>query len=184
MKYQMTPNFNDVRKALVNEVTSVTGKICILEEAQYQNAPRPDLPYFSMKMTTLADKNADDSYQWLDGTTWNVGGQRKMMIDFNAYANSQEEAYNLMCLWQIALEARPVQEDLRISGISVQLIGSVTDLSMLLNSGYEGRSHLDVQFGLAFNMTVDLGTIERTGISGTIDTDKELIPVNIEVPPT
>jgi hypothetical protein len=175
-------DYNAVRKALIATVTTVTKLICITEEPEVQNAPRPTNPYMSFKITTPGAKSGDDSVQWISGSKFNVGGQREMTVSFHCYGTSHEEAYNYMTLWQGSLELKTIQQLLRKSGIAVWIIGAVADLSQLLNTGYEGRSQMDVQFGLASNLTDDPGEIDTVGIQGTVETDSGTVSVDFTVP--
>jgi hypothetical protein len=176
LKVVFPNDFTALRIAMVQEVQKVTGLTCIVEEPQYQNAPRPglqgnagpSLPYFSFKVITPAAKSGDDSKDEVSGAIWNSGGVRKMSISFHCYGRSQEEAYNYMSLWQTSLDLENIQQDLRIAGIAVWLIGTVADLSTLLNTGYEGRTQLDVDFGIAFNLTSGLGEMDSAVIDGTV----------------
>lgn len=172
--YPLPIDFNAIRVALVDEVQRVTGLTCIMAEPETQNVPRPPKPYFTMKFIGPALKTGDDAHTWIaGGTTWNSGGARKMTADFNCYARSHEEAYNYGCLWQGALELFGTQTNLRAAGIAVWLCGNLTDLSALLNTGFEGRSHIEVTFGLASNFTEDLGAIETINVGpGSITTDQ------------
>ena len=168
-------NFTPFRVALVREVTRVTGLVCIREEPVVPNAPRPPtgLPYFSFKVTTPGTHLGYSSQQYTGtATTFNAGGQRRASVSFHCYAEDQETAYNYMALWQMQLDMTETQERLRNAGIAVWTIGDVADLSQLLNTGYEGRAQLDAQFGIAFNLTQDLGCIETVEVEGTIDVDK------------
>lgn len=168
-------NFTPVRVALVREVERVTGFKCIRLEPAVPNSPRPpQLPYFSYKLTSPGAHIGYASQQWTgDSTIFNAGAQRRISASFQCYAQDQETAYNYMSLWQMALEMVTTQAALRESGIAVWTIGDVADLSQLLNTGYEGRAQLDVTFGVAFNKTEDLGTIEEIEVSSTVDTGKE-----------
>jgi hypothetical protein len=171
-------NFNVIRKAIVDEVQKVTGRTCIMLEAEAPNAPRPDKPYFGMKFLTPAGKFGDDSQSpVLDGsgnptTVWNFGGQRKMIVEFDCYGQSHEDAYNYLTLWQQALELETTQADLRLVGLAVCLNGEVADRSALLNTGFEGRAQMDVQFGIASNMTADLGEMDTAVVQGTVSHDQ------------
>lgn len=170
-------SFEAIRVAFVREVQKVTGLTCIKAEPETPGSPRPCKPYFTLKIVGPSVKHGDDARtKILDSmgnptTSWNVGGQREIMVDFNCYGNTHEEAYDYMTLWQSALELQTIQEDLRRSSIAVWLNGSVADLSALLNTGYEGRAHMQVAFGIAANMTEDLGEIAVVPFQGTIKTD-------------
>lgn len=172
-------DFNLYRKTLANEMQRVTKTPCVLEEPTYQGAPRPtnpgNSPYFSFKITTPGAKSGDDhAIVSSTGTIQGRGGQRKMTVSFHCYAREQEDAYNLMALWQASLELQQTQENLRAGGIAVWLIGDVADLSELLNTGYEGRAHMDVQFGVVSNLVQDLGEIDEFELTGTVDTDQRI----------
>jgi hypothetical protein len=175
------PDFNVIRQALVREIQSRIGldqQHVIYEEPEQPNFPRPSLPYFSVKILVPAAKKGDDDHTpVLDGdgnptTVWNSGGVRQMTAEFNAYGRSHEEAYNLMSWWQSALDTETVQGDLRESGLAVWTIGNVADLSKLLNTGYEGRAHLECTFGIAMNLTEDLGQEETVTVVGEVTTDQ------------
>lgn len=170
-------DFNVIRKTFVAEIAKVTNLTAILEEPETQNSPRPPAPYFSFKIITPAAKSGDDDKRNVPDSmgnptvNWLSGGVRKMSVSFNCYGTSHEEAYNYMTLWQTALDLENIQEDLRRVGIAVWLIETVADLSQLLNTGYEGRAHLDVQFGIAVNLQSNLGEMDSVEVQGTIDTD-------------
>lgn len=173
-------DFNVIRQAFISLIAVETGlpyNVIITEEPETQDAPRPDLPYLSMKITRPADKSGDDTKTPVPGpgNVWNSGGVRMMTIGFNAYGRSHEEAYNYMSDWQCALDREDVQQTLRSSGIAVWTIGNVADLSQLLNTGYEGRAHMDCTFGIAMNTQSDLGEMNSVTISGTALNGDEII---------
>ena len=169
MKTVFPIDFNAIRIALVNEIKVVTGLTCIVEEATYQNAPRPNLPYFGMKIITPSVKVGDDTKYNISGDIWGSGGQRKMVVSFDCYAMEQETAYNYMSLWQTALDLENIQFDLRKAGIAVWLMETVADLSLLLNTGYEGRAHMDVTFGIAMNLSSNLSEIDSVQVIGDVN---------------
>lgn len=173
---QFPIDYNAVRKAFANIITKVTGLVCVLEEPTYQNAPRPALPYFSFKIITPGARYADDATFYSGGgEIQNHSGPRKMTVSFHCYAQDQETAYNFMALWQASLDTFDTQELLLNANISVWLIGTVADLSQLLNTGYEGRSHMDTDFGIGSFITEDQGEIDTAHISGTIDTNNGIV---------
>lgn len=164
--------------ALVREIKRVSQIECIIEEPKITNAPRPcPLPYFSFKVTSPGIKQGDDSKQYTqkNDTTLvvNTGGVRKMMVSFQCYAEDERTAYQYMALWQSCLDQLTTQENLRKAGIAVWVIGNVADLSQLLNTGYEGRSQMDVSFGIAANLEEEFGAITKVGITGTIDDEEQ-----------
>lgn len=172
---------------LIQSVTALYQQRVMLEEPEVQNQPRPEKPYFSFKFTTPAAKFGDDSKDPVldsDGnatTVTNSGGVRMMSVSFNAYGRTHEEAYNYMIAWQCALDREDIQEVLRSAGIAVWTIGAVADLSQLLNTGYEGRSHMDCTFGFAVNTQSDTGRIEKAPVQGHVDTNQSVVEIDVEV---
>ena len=169
-------DFNLVRITLarcIQSVTLLSQNNVIMEEPESQNWQRPSKPYFSIKMLGPAAKSGDDDKRYLGGDVWNSGGVRKMTIEFNCYGQTHEDAYNYMTLWQTALDQENVQEALRQAGIAVWIIGNVADLSQLLNTGFEGRSHLECTFGIAANITSNIGEMDSVVVDGKINTGTE-----------
>ena len=164
-------NFHVIRKALYDAVKTATGLETILEEPTLQGAPRPAKPYMSFKIIVPAYKTGDDDSRYSTGTKFNRGGQRRMTVSFHSYAVEQEDAYNYMGLLQSSFETLSIQEILRKKGIAVWVIGTVADFTQLLNTGYEARAQMDVQFGIAANVSEDLGEIDTVEIEGRITTD-------------
>lgn len=171
-----------LRKALVKEVKRATGVECIVEEVTVQGAQRPEKPYMSFKILSPGIKWGDDSPHGSDGPVVNVGGQRSMAVSFHSYGNDRDEAYGLMSLWQACLDQRTTQEKLRKAGIAVWTIQTLADASELLNTGWEGRAQMDAQFGIASNLSEDQGEIDSVGLEGSIDTDKEVVKIEFDVP--
>lgn len=173
MSLTLPIDFVAARKAIAMEFQRVTGTTCVLEEPTYQGATRPALPYCSFKFITPAMKSGDDGLEPpVSGTVWNRGGQRKISVSFHVYALDQEQAYNLMCLWQASLQQVFVRSRLLQTGnLAVWLIGNVADVSQLVNTGYEARAQMDVTMGIAANLSEDLGQIDTVRITGTILTE-------------
>jgi hypothetical protein len=184
-------NFNLIRQTIVRMVQynlKLDTNHVIMEEPETQNWPRPSLPYVSLKITTPAAKTGDDDKRnLLDSMgnptdVWNSGGQRKMTVEFNCYAQTHEDAYNYGALLQASLDLENVQSYLRENGIAVWIIGNLADLSALLNTGYEGRSHLDCTFGIASNITSSLGEMDTVTVDGAIDTNAGIVNTTTNAP--
>lgn len=176
---QTAIDFANIRKGIVRAVELVTERTCIQSMPDVQNAPRPELPYFTFNMTTPAAKEGDDHDTYIgDGTTTtrNRGGQRRMVVSFNCFARDTDESLTLMSTLQGSFDLRSVQAELRKYGIAVWTIGSVADLTTLLQTGYEARTQMDVNFGVASNLVEDLGTVEEVQGEGTVE-DEEGNPI-------
>ncbi len=185
MPLQLPIDFNKLRIALVREVAKVTfltNDRIIEAKPTVPNAPRPPLPYLSVDITTPAAKFGDDSKDYTSTGQVNSGGVRQMTVAFEAYGNSKEEALNYASTVQTAFDMADIQADLRLVGIAVWTIGAVADLTQLLNTGYEGRARLEVQFGIAMNLQSDLGQMKTVNVSGTVDVgDGETVNTTTQV---
>jgi hypothetical protein len=184
-------DFNAVRVALVKMVrfyTYLDADHVIMQEPESQNWPRPSLPYVGIKITTPSAKTGDDDKRNVpDGagnptTTWNSGGVRKMTVTFDCYGRTHEDAYNYGATIQSALDLEDVQEFLRRSGIAVWIIGTLADLSQLLNTGFEGRAHLDCTFGIAANISSNIGEMDSVEVDGAIDTGSGIVNTTTNAP--
>lgn len=172
-------DWNLVRKTICNEVKSITGLQCILAEPEEPSDRRPELPYFTLKLTTPAAKVGDDSYSASSAGTeqnpssvFDFGGTRRITANLECYGRTHEEAFDYASLVQASLDTIPVQGQLRANaGLAVWRILDITDLSQLLNTGYEGRALLEVYLGVVSNVSADLGSIESAPVSGEIFSD-------------
>lgn len=165
-------DFTKMRKAIVDELQLCSQRVVIVSEPETQGAPRPPKPYFSMKFMTPSIKQGDDSVSYVSGTVVNHGGQREMVVSFNCFGCTHEEAYNYMTRWQSWLELETAQARLRKAGIAVWKSDHLRDVSLLLETAFEGRSQMDVHFGFAANLTEDLGAIETIHVTGAATTDQ------------
>lgn len=178
MSSKFPNDFSSLSVTIIRQIKAITGIEAVLEEPEKAKDERPCLPYISMVIINPGVKSGDDSKQNVKDdeghatSVWNSGGCRKMLVDFNAYATTHEEAYNYMSLWQTALDLEDIQQNLRAAGIAVWVIGTVANLSKLLNTGYEGRAHLDCSFGIAMNLQSDLGYMDTVTVNGAVTTDQ------------
>lgn len=176
-------DFDALRVAIVREVQLTTALTCIVADLkQGMNLPRPALPYFTMKITTPAARYGFDSTQPVSGYVTVRGGPRRMSVSFQVFTQDQETAYNYMTLLQSAFDLFTVQARLREAGIAIWTIGTVADLTSLLNTGYEARAQMDVQFGIAANLTEDTGAIESVSATGNVLSGLETIEQIVNSP--
>lgn len=179
-------DYADIRKTIVAVLSKITGLRTIEHEPESPDAPRPPKPYMAFKITSAAIKYGDDeSRQVYDGSTPTTqfvsGGQRKMAVSLHAYGRSKEEAYSFMALVQAGLQLHSIRELFNRAALAVWTVGNVADLSALLNTGYEGRAQMDVDFGVASNIVEDLGSIDEVAIQGAINTGIETVETELDV---
>jgi len=168
-------DYDAIRTALVRTLQSAMGldqQHVLMAEPEQAGWPRPSKPYFTVKIVNAATRFGDDvpdqvgSASPLGTISRNYGGPRGMMVSFNCYGNTHEQASSLMVLWQGMLDTELTQESLGVAGIAVWKQGEVRDLSELHQAGYEGRSQMDVFFGLASNLLQEIPYIAAFKVVG------------------
>lgn len=171
----MTPprpiDYDAIRRALVSAVAQATGldvEHVVMAEPEIPNAPRPTLPYVSMKLTSAAIRYGQDALTVDAQGVQHLGGQRGIVVSVNTYGRSHEEAYGVMAALQFGLDNPAVLDPLRAAGIAVWWQGAVGDLSMLLETGYEGRAQMDVFLGVAGNIQSAVDTVGSVEVVGNI----------------
>ncbi len=182
-------SYNAARKALVAVVKEYTGRECILADAKVgQPEDRPPLPYFTVKFVTPGIIYGDDDrrYETLEGglqTKVSTGGLRGVSTSFQCFAKEQEDAWDLMARLQSALQQLGPQGALRRAGIAVWRVGTVADLTQLLNTGYEGRAQMDVLFGMAANVEEKTSVVDKVELEGTVQVGDSQVVQDFSVPP-
>lgn len=174
-------DYDAARRALVQAVALATGLPAgqvVALEPETMGAPRPKVPYVGFLVTAASVKMGFD---WSTPVVDDAGsgptgrhlyqGVRMMSVGFDAYGRSHEDAYAIMAALQASLEYPPVASLLGAAGLAVWDIGSVADISATLATTYEGRSHLDVTFGMTTNTVLDLGRIDGVPVSGQVASD-------------
>lgn len=159
-------------EALVS-ATGLSANAVRMAESEVANSPRPALPYVTIKFMVLAQRFGDDVTEQVgaagDGTmVTNTGGPRGIVVSFNAYGSSHEQAADLVARWQASLDTEAIRSMLGAAGVAIWRIGDALDLSTLLDSGFEGRSHIDVSFGVASNIESVSSFIESVDVSSNV----------------
>ena len=133
------------------------------------NVPRPCEPYVTLNLTTVSVKTGHDSWQYISGDDFRIGGQRTLTLSVIAYGPNLEEQMNqeIKSAQQICTDLRDslenplVLEKLRKNGLAVHNEPTVQDISALLESGFQDRANVDITFGYAHNQRVPVGIIEK-----------------------
>lgn len=169
-------DYDAIRLALVSAVMDATGlgqNAVVMMEPEEPVANRPDVPFASMKITSAAIKQGWDVMEYAGLSddqegVFTYSGPRAMVCAFDFYGSSHEQAYGLAATWQSALDQDHIWQALDIAGLAVQRVDQVMDLSAMLQTGFEGRAHLTVQFGLTAVSQVNVGFIEDVPVSGQV----------------
>jgi hypothetical protein len=177
-------DYDAKRMALVQAVAASTGLPqgqVVMMQAETMGFPRPNAPYVGMLVTSASVKYGYDYDEGVIDAAgeatglFNYTGNRSMSVGFDAFGKTHEDAYGIMAAIQAALESPPVELILDAAGMAVWDIGPVTDISALLATSYEGRSHMDVTFGMLSIATYDAGLISNVPFGGQVVLDGQNI---------
>lgn len=118
----------------------------------YPNAPRPELPYTTLRYVTSTPAVNDwEEFDMVDDIN-RVYGFRSLTFSVNCYGfNAWSECARL----QGKLRTQQVREELRFShGIAINEMTAITDLSSLIDDEYERRANFDI----ILNVNIEDGT--------------------------
>lgn len=168
-----------VRTALAAAVRQATGlgqNAVVMMEPEEPIAPRPEVPFCAFKITSASIKSGWDTMRYAhlagdEAGVFTYSGPRGIVVSFQFFAPSHENAYGLAASLQAGLDQDAIWERLGASGLAVWRVDQVVDLSALLSTGYEGRAQLTVQFGTTAVSYVDVGTIGAVPLVGTVTED-------------
>jgi len=154
----------DLEDAVMAWITAVfpSGRAIIA----WPNAPRPELPYLSMRFSAITDIGQDDVGPVdIDSGERIYYGDRLITVSINAYGTG---AMDLIRALRNSLRKDAIQLALVANGLCSQLPGPVNDLTKFLDSESEERVHCDITFGVKDLDTEDVGVIEHVAGDGTI----------------
>lgn len=161
-----------IENALHTWVTDATGVSAI---HQYPNAPRPAKPYIAIEIAGLEQAGGPDYLgQPVDqgGGTYEaeLGGNREITVQLQSFADTKGQAANLLNQAANALAEPPVREKLAAdAGLAfVDRLGE-SAIPGELDTRWEDRYSLDLLFRVGDARTVDLGHIDSTEVTGTVN---------------
>jgi hypothetical protein len=170
-------DFVAIRAAIVAVLATATGlpeSQVIFEQPETFDAPRPAYPYVGVTVLQASMQMGPDFYlakcDAPDAPTglFSYTGTRQMDVTFDTYAKTHETAYNVAAIIQARLMQIPTRDMFRASGLVVNSVGGVSDVSELLNTFYEGRAQVDVSFGFVTAMDVDMGRMDTFEIASRV----------------
>lgn len=142
-----------------------------------QNAPRPDYPYASFRISNI-NKIGFDEIRSIDSDTdvLNIGGQRRATVEINYFG--QDSLSNLTKAYN-SLEKQSLIDTFYVAGIAYLEKNDVQNLTDMLETKYEDRSYFDFYIGFADNIEDNVSIIESVSFTSNItsqgkdlDTDK------------
>lgn len=141
------------------------------------NVPRPCEPYVTLNLIIPSLKTGHDSWRYLSGDDYCIGGQRTLTLSVIAYGPDIKDQVpqGILSAQQIIMDLRDSLEnplvllELRRNGLAVHNEPVVNDISALLETGFQDRANMDIVLGFAHNQTVPVGIIEKVEGEGTIE---------------
>ncbi len=151
-----------------------------------QSAPRPDYTYGSLNL--ISGPIPVGPFERLTSTDLNRPAGQEVAIEVRVPCtfvvscqvhvgvedarNPERYARNLLSRAQSRLYLVSVQDSFRLANCAVQRVGSLTNLSEIVNDGFVSRAGLDVTFNAALSL------IEYTGYIKTAQITSDLTPVD------
>jgi len=174
-------DYVNARKALVAAIVLGTGLAnnrIVREQAQGPVQPPLPRPYASFVMRMAAMRTAFRDSTVFKNTEGNqsitVSGYRGLAVDVTFHGQSQDDAYGLASTFQASLYREDVLASLRAVGFAVWTIQDVTDLTSLLNTGFEARAMVEFEMWTRIVSTVAVGDIQSVPLVGNVQTHLEL----------
>jgi len=155
------------------------------EEVTGKDAPRPVGPYLTLKIISGPGKLSIDDELRFNGKesgerNFNLVGQRAYTLSIKAFRSGHGDALEEL---SACIEEPDLYSMLRErADISVTRRGPVIDISGMLDTGFEGRSSLDIFFNSSNNKETSVGIIESVQVEGKIKTE-DGNEVNTNMPP-
>jgi len=157
--------YDTIKKGFYDWAVAVTGKAVIWEN---QNAPKPDLPYITLFMTSI--QRVGDDYQATSANgsgVIEITGNRDFTLQVQALGEGAIVALESL---SSSLQMPTVLETLRNSCIVfVQNITPIQDISGLWDSQFIPRGMIDFQFRTASETTDTPGYFDQVSGEGKLN---------------
>jgi len=139
--------------------------VTFAEELTGKDAPRPIGTYITLKIISGPATLGKDELRKNSKGTFSVCGPRQYTISIQGFRSGSRQALEKL---QICLQ-NPIEfNNLKESEADIAIVerGSVTDISALLDAGFERRFLMDVAFYSALEIETDIGNIEKVRVCG------------------
>lgn len=145
--------------------------------------PRPNIPYFTIKLLSGPTKKGSfDSQIHVPNTDkFIVAGERQYTLSIKGFGEACLDALSdLQTQFDIPTYVERLTQD---ADIAIVDYGTITDVSELLETSIEKRWNMDVVFNTSVNYEFEPGVIETAHVEGKVkedDGDEHDIEINIE----
>lgn len=169
-------DFDAIRLALCDALMDATGlgqNSVAQMQPEHPVAKRPELPFAEFMLTGLSQPFGGDEQAYANLNNpdmWRYSGPRLVTASFQFHGRTHEEAYGLCVAWQAALDQEPTRERLARGGLAIWRRQAATNISGLMQTGYEGRASLTASFGVLSQSFVKVGTIAEVPVDGVVVT--------------
>lgn len=153
----MTIDFNVVRTNLYNwAIANLPSGMPVIW--LYPNSPRPTVDYVSLYISTVTQVGWD----WTQAPTDDSGisnmvGDREFIVQAQAYGGDPVTILNNL---RTSLQKQTVLDSLRINGIVFFNWNPINDVTELVDSRFEQRASMEINFRIADQYTDNLGVID------------------------
>lgn len=138
----------------------------------YNNAPRPARPYISLAINSLIQHGFNEVLPPNISGISSIKAQSTLILRVNAYGSNE----------LVGIDAIDALENLKLSiskfevrglfddSVSFFSVLNMTNLSQIINTGFEGRASMDTGWLVATTINDDVGLIEHVIANGrTVD---------------
>ena len=168
-----------------NQVLPDEWTVTRAEEVTGKDAPRPTGPYITIKIISGPRKITMDDEMRFNGKSqgsknFNLVGQRAYTLSVKAFRAGHNDALSDISTY---LDDPDFCELLKEKAcIAITNKGDVLDISGPIDTGFEGRSQLDIFFNSSNNKDTGIGLIEGVRIEGELETDSgKIINTNVDI---
>lgn len=169
---------NEIIKAWMNYAITLFPDYTVIhsEELAGKDGPRPKLPYMSLKLIAGPTMNTIDSqYRKNSSRNFDLISRERYTLSVQVFGSNEDDSFEYLDVlksFKNQLDSPDRLEQLRSEGdIGIQNRGSVRDISMKMQTGYERRATLDIIFLSSDISDIGLTSIESVEISGSLNSE-------------
>jgi hypothetical protein len=139
----------------------------------HPDAPRPDKPYATVQVLSSPDIGLPYTSKPDPEGQGTIRVQREVTVSVQVYEEvsnpDPRSAYLRAIDLRDSLYLPSVRDSLAVDGWGLRGIELLADTPQQVGDGWEPRATFDARFGVAVDLTDDLGLIETAEITGTVE---------------
>jgi hypothetical protein len=152
----------------------------------YNNPPRPARPYISLQINSITQFGFNEVRGPDNGGIAKIIAQSRLVLRVNAFGSNDLVGFDAIeALENLKLSVSTFEfAKLFNETVAFMAVLSESNLTQILNTGFEGRASMDTSWLMATEMDDDVGLIEHVIAQGTvIDYNNDIThTINIEEP--